>query len=197
MATNNNLIIQLPSDMFAPAAMSHYEGTFDLDVLKSGPDLYTFEGPLSWQVDITNTGDAFLVTGTVEGDAKTACARCADDADVPLLGEIEGYFVTSPTAPAEYEEGDEDNDASAGMDEAEFDILPDDNKIDLEPLLLSALLLDVPLVPLCDDDCKGLCPTCGTNLNHETCGCSHADEDESTVNPDNPFAALADLKLDE
>lgn len=195
MATDNDLIIQLSSDMFAPAAMAHHEGTCQLDVLKSGPDLYTFEGPLSWQVDITNTGDAFLVTGTVEGDAKTACARCMGDADVPLFGEIEGYFVTSPTEPAEYEE-DEDSDASAGMDEAEFDILPDDNKIDLEPLILSALLLDVPLVPLCDDDCKGLCPVCGANLNDEACGCSQAAEDEAAPNPDNPFAALKDLKLD-
>lgn len=189
-------IIQLPNELFLPAALAHYEGDYDLPVLKSGPDLYTFSSPLHWAVDITNTGDAFLVTGTVEGQAKTACARCADEADVPLFGEIEGYFVVEPAAGADEElgEADEEADASFGMEEAEFDLLPDDNRIRLEPLITSALLLDVPLLPLCDDECKGLCPTCGANLNQGDCQCAEAEEAPTA---DNPFAVLADLKLDE
>lgn len=193
---SEDLIIRLPHELFAPAAMAHYEGDHELAVLKSGPDLYAFDGPVHWAVDITNTGDAFLVTGTVEGDARTACARCADVAEVPLYGEIEGYFVMEPTVlDGEREEADEDADASFGMDEAEFDVLPDDDRIDLEPLIVSALLLDVPLVPLCGDDCKGLCPVCGANLNHESCDCAEAAADVPSAG--NPFAVLADLELDE
>ncbi len=190
-------VIQLPHELFAPAAFAHYEGEHELDVLKNGPDLYTFEGPLRWAVDVTNTGDAFLVTGTVEGDAKTACARCADEAEVPLLGEIEGYFIMDAADAAEddREEPDEDAAASFGMEETEFEVLPEDNRIDLVPLVTAALLLDMPLVPLCDDDCKGLCPTCGVNLNHETCDCVESAAHEP--GPGNPFAVLADLKLDE
>ena len=54
------------------------------------------------------------------------------------------------------------------------------------PLIVAALLLEVPLVPLCDDDCKGLCPQCGANLNEGPCGCSR---DEADVEA-SPFAAL-------
>ena len=46
----------------------------------------------------------------------------------------------------------------------------------------------MPLKPLCDETCKGLCPQCGANLNHETCTCA-----AEAVN--SPFALLAKLKI--
>ena len=59
-------------------------------------------------------------------------------------------------------------------------------------------VFELPLVPLCDEDCKGLCPTCGANLNEGPCGC----EKEQSDGPDecelakNPFAALANFSFD-
>ena len=85
--------IHVPSELFAPAESSHFEGTFDLPVMKAGPDLHSFSEPLAWQVDVTNTGDAFLVAGTVEGEATTSCARCLDEFSFPVTGEIEGYYL--------------------------------------------------------------------------------------------------------
>lgn len=179
----NPLHIHIPPELFAPAQYKHYEGTLTMPVLKTGPDLYDFDEPLAWQVDITNTGDAFLVSGTVEGEARTSCARCVEPFTFPLTGEIEGYFLIGGDA-----ESPED------MEEDEFDMLPEDNTIDLEPLIKAALLLEFPLVPLCRDDCKGLCPTCGANLNEGDCGCEpNAEAEEET--PPNPFAVLKDLKL--
>jgi len=43
--------------------------------------------------------------------------------------------------------------------------------IDLEPLAREALLIELPLAPLCSPDCRGLCPTCGADLNTDSCGC--------------------------
>jgi uncharacterized protein len=43
--------------------------------------------------------------------------------------------------------------------------------LDLEPLARDAVLLDLPLAPLCAEDCLGLCPQCGINRNEETCSC--------------------------
>ena len=60
--------------------------------MKAGPDLHSFSEPLAWQVDVTNTGDALLVAGTVEGEATTSCARCLDEFSFPVTGEIEGYY---------------------------------------------------------------------------------------------------------
>jgi uncharacterized protein len=43
--------------------------------------------------------------------------------------------------------------------------------LDLEPLVHDACILELPLAPLCREDCKGLCPECGVNRNSETCSC--------------------------
>ena len=78
----------------------------------------------------------------------------------------------------------------------EFDVLPADKVIDLEPLITAALLLEFPLIPLCDEECKGLCPQCGANLNEGPCGCEPAADDDDDM-PPNPFAALKDFPFDE
>lgn len=179
----DSIRIQIPDELFAPAESSHFEGEYKLEVLKAGPDLYTFEAPLAWEVDITNTGDALLVSGTVEGDARTSCARCLGAADVSLFGEVEGYFLITG------------GDAPEDMEDDEFDVLPEDETIDLVPLLNAALLVDVPLVPLCTEDCKGLCLTCGADLNKGDCACS--EDPYADVDPLNPFAALKGLTFDE
>ena len=65
---------------------------------------------------------------------------------------------------------EEDNDG-------EFVLAPDDT-LDLDELLTEDLLLDVPSKFLCSPDCKGLCPSCGKNLNHGDCDCQ-----QDTVDP--------------
>lgn len=62
----------------------------------------------------------------------------------------------------------------------------------MTPLIEQALLLELPLVPLCADDCKGICPRCGANLNEGPCSCAEAAPAE-----DGPFAALRNLKLED
>lgn len=180
----DSIRIEIPNELFAPAESSHFEGEAKVDVLKAGPDLYSFDEPLKWQAEITNTGDALLVMGTVEGDASTSCARCLDDVHLPFVGEIEGYFLIN----------EDDFEKPEDMDEEEFEVLGEDKAIDMMPLITAALLLEVPLIPLCDDDCKGICLKCGANLNAEECACGDPEEDE--VADDNPFAALKGLKFD-
>jgi uncharacterized protein len=46
---------------------------------------------------------------------------------------------------------------------------------------------------LCEEDCKGLCPTCGADLNEGPCACDSSDD----IDPDNPFAVLRNLKFNE
>ena len=50
-----------------------------------------------------------------------------------------------------------------------------------------------PFVILCKEDCKGLCPTCGADLNEGPCACDSSDD----IDPDNPFAVLKNLKFNE
>lgn len=178
------LRIAVPPELFAPAESSRFEGAFALDSLQSGPDEYAFPEPLAWYADISNTGDALLVTGKVGGEAVGSCARCLDEFRFDLEGEIEGYFLL-----------DESRSAPEDMDDDEFDVLPEDHIIDLEPLIKAALILEFPLVPLCDEECKGLCAACGANLNEGPCGCAPSEGDDTT--PPNPFSVLKDFPFDE
>lgn len=187
---DTTLRIPVPYELFSPTETAHFEGHADLGVLAAGPDEYVFAEPLSYAVDFTNTGDAVLVAGTVDGVATTACARCLEPVEVPLRGSVEGYFLLAPDAASQ-----------EGMEGDEFDVLPADKVIDLEPLIVAALLVEVPLVPLCADDCKGICPECGANRNVEQCACDAvgADDDAPYIMADgrpNPFAALKDFPFD-
>lgn len=176
------LELHIPQSLFSPAAYEHFEGEYPLEILKAGPDLYSFDQPLTYSVDVSNTGDALLLTGTVEGEATTSCARCLESFSFPVTGEIEGYFLIH-----------EDDEAPEDMEEEEFEVLPANNTIDLATYLQAALLLEVPLVPLCKDECAGICPTCGVNLNEESCSCEP--QNEHPVAANNPFAVLKDLPL--
>ncbi len=179
--------IQIPHELFTPAESAHFDGIADMGELKVGCDIYTFPDRLAWQADITNTGDALLVAGSVEGEAKTACARCLEDASFSFKGSIEGYFLTDA----------ESSHVPDDMDDDEFDILPEDHTIEMDVLITAAVLLEMPLVPLCRKDCKGLCPVCGANLNEGSCDCVVSQEDEDFELAKNPFAALKDFSFDE
>ena len=176
----NPIRIEIPKELFTPAEYKHYEEAATLEFLKLGPDLFEFKEPLHWQADITNTGGALLVTGTVEGEATCSCARCLEPVTFPVTGDIEGYFLISP-----------EDAAPEDMEDDEFEFLPEDKAIDMAPLIQAALILEMPQIPLCDDDCKGLCPTCGANLNEGDCGC--AAEKEAEASEKSPFAVLKDF----
>ena len=84
------------------------------------------------------------------------------------------------------------------MDEDEFDYLPESNQLDFEPILRAAVLVDLPYVPLCAEDCKGLCSQCGANLNDGPCGCKPVEDDVVRTDSGKPsqFAALKNFKFE-
>ncbi len=174
--------IQIPAELFDPAEHAHFDGTIHIDTLKVGPDDYTFAAPLSWQIDVMNTGEALLVAGEVSGMATTSCARCLEDMTFPVTGKIEGYYLIAPDAAAPED-----------MDDDEFEVLSADKRISLTPLITAALMLEMPLQPLCSDECKGICPTCGQDLNKGTCSCAERDGVDSL----NPFSVLRDYTFED
>lgn len=176
----NPIRIEIPKELFTPAEYKHYEEDAKLEFLKVGPDLIEFKEPLHWQADITNTGGALLVSGTVEGEGTCSCARCLEPVDFPITGEIEGYFLINS-----------EDAAPEDMEDDEFEYLPEDKTINMAPLIQAAIILEIPQIPLCSDDCKGLCPSCGANLNEGECGCSADSVEEPSK--ESPFAVLKDF----
>lgn len=171
--------IHIPNELFEPAEMQEFEGTADLGTVQMNGTEYAFAQPCAWQVQVTNTGGALLVRGTAQAEGACACARCLEDAQVSLEGEIEGYFVISP-------EGEDED-----MEADEFDVLPENHDMDIAPLIVQGLMLDAPVQPLCQEECAGLCPKCGANLNEGACGCEPDEVDEG-----NPFAVLKGLSFE-
>ncbi len=145
----------------------------------------SFELPegLSYDVALTNTGEGILATGIVRGRAVTACDRCLEPASVDVAAELSCYYLHEE--PVDEVEDEED----FGLIDEQSDT------VDLADAIQGALAMEVPFVVLCRDDCKGLCPVCGANLNEGPCGC--------TVEPDpdferpNPFAVLAGFTFED
>ncbi len=157
---------------------------------ESGYELgeHEFELPdgIDYDLALTNADEGILVTGMIRCHVKGACDRCLEDAEFDIAGEVDEYYLFEE--PDQPEEDDSDDDLDFAL------VLPDDT-IDLAEALSTSLIMETPFVVLCKPDCKGLCPVCGANLNEQDCG--HAAQIEESRRPASPFAALADLKLDE
>ena len=140
---------------------------------------YEIPGGVSFEATLSNVGDAIVLTGRASAAVLGTCTRCLGFARVEIDTELEGYFTLS-----------EDSDVT-GMEDDEYELVPEDGMIDLSEAVLSSVLVEIPLLFLCDEDCKGLCPRCGCNLNESECGCSEL-PDKS-----NPFYVLKDLLNDQ
>jgi uncharacterized protein len=98
-----------------------------------------------------------MVTGTVRASWTGVCRRCATELGGDLEVPVRERFVDLADGAG----GDEDPEAYP----------MEGDRLDLGPLVRETLLLELPLAPLCEPGCKGLCPGCGVDRNHETCGC--------------------------
>lgn len=141
-----------------------------------------FDRPFEGEAEIWNVGDRLLVKATVSGEALVPCSRCLTAFSVPLNVSFDEEFVQGEPGA---EDAADDDDEELGVERTVTYYQGDE--IDLSDPLRENVLLELPMQPLCDEDCKGLCPTCGSNLNTETCQCTEA----TTVDP--RLAALKDL----
>jgi len=131
----------------------------DLDVRPAFEDVHTElarldAGPLESRLRAESVVEGVLVTGRVAGAASLKCARCLE----PFEGFVELDVCELFTTP-----GHELPEEEAYKVEG--------SEIDLEPMLRDALLLALPLNPVHDENCKGLCASCGRNLNEGPCDC--------------------------
>jgi uncharacterized protein len=128
--------------------------------------------------DIEVVPGGVVVTGTVATLWTGECRRCLNQVTGPLHAEVREVFERAPRVRPEHLDD---------TDEAETYPLTGDT-LDLAPMARDAVLLELPLAPLCREDCVGLCPTCGADRNEQPCDC-----DERPANP--AWAALDSLRV--
>jgi uncharacterized protein len=108
------------------------------------------------------------VRAKYQGKVDVACARCLEPVEHSLEGEFDLIF-----RPLGIEDGD---DHSISTSETEIGYYQKSGLV-LEDVLREQVLLSLPARTLCRQDCKGLCPRCGQNLNSEACACETAPVD--------------------
>lgn len=150
-------------------------------------------GPVTVKGTLSPGGHEYIFFGTVAGSITAPCDRCLEDAQQSFTSEVTWTFVHG--AP-EHQGAVSDEDDSDDEDFDELDdatVVPFDGQtIDLLPTVWEEVVLAAPAKMLCKDDCAGLCPKCGANLNREACGCGVAMDDEEFSN-NKGLAALKDL----
>ena len=126
-------------------------------------------GPVRAELNLQETGGSVLIRGEIITSLRLRCNRC--------LGDV----VSDVSLPmVQLYDGDPGNDKP---DDDALEVAPD-GSIDLHSVIHDELCLSAPLVPLCSETCRGLCPKCGTDLNVDPC-VGHTTERGS------PFSGLA------
>jgi uncharacterized protein len=133
------------------------------------PDLQALS-PVRWRGEIRFVDPGYLLTATYEYQQTLTCQRCLAPLTEPVRQELSLLLVAGPSAPSEGEH----ELAAEDLGVVEVD---EDEELDLRPFLLEAILLNVPMKPLCRAACKGLCPSCGKDLNEGDCDCQKTEID--------------------
>lgn len=114
-------------------------------------------GPVAIELDFSIGSSRVLLSGQFAGRWKLECSRCLADFEAPYRGVLEETY---------------------GLDEGDIDAAEE---------IRQGLFLALPPKPLCRPDCRGLCPSCGKNLNEGPCGCR--------LGPPSPFEKLKNIKI--
>lgn len=137
------------------------------------------QAPIRGQVKFTKIPQGILATGGFQTVVELNCNRCLEPFDEAVSFDLEEQFrpkidlQTGAVLPQE-----EDADEATQISEQ--------NILDLSEVMRQELLISLPAAATCRDDCAGLCPHCGKNLNEGACDCS-----DDTLDP--RWASLRDL----
>lgn len=153
---------------------------FSPETLELGGQEVRFERPFRGTAEIWNADDRILVRGELTGEATLVCSRCLTPFTQPLTVSFEEEFVPAGFEGAASDEEQEQSERSV----TEYT----GDEIDLSEPLRDNILLALPMKPLCDEACRGICPKCGTNLNQGQCTCS-----DSSKAVDPRLSVLKDL----
>jgi uncharacterized protein len=128
-----------------------HDSVFDVPTVKVAEDLTVdyVRGPIR----LSRTAAGILVQGNLEAGIADECFRCLEDVTRNVTIPVEELFAYPASTTSEFS-------------------IHEDAILDLAPLIRAEVMIASTNGILCREDCKGLCPECGTNLNHTTCNCT-------------------------
>ena len=156
------MIVDVDDLVGDPAASRTFAGSHHV-TLRLGD--VTVNGPMEVEGVVRGTVDGVIARVEVSASAHLECVRCLTEWEAPVTATATQHFSRLP---------DEDGYAIV------------DRRVDLSGPATDELALGLPAAPVCREDCRGLCPICGTDLNREPCD-GHGEASDSS------FAVLKDL----
>jgi len=134
------------------------------------------ESPIDIDIALESVVEGIWMSGTADVDVTAECSRCLDPIEWAETVELEQLFVYPATdASGAIVRGAADDDATGDAEEPEPEV--HDDTIDIEGPLRDAVVLSLPLAPLCSPDCAGICPQCGERLESLDTPHDHPDTD--------------------
>ena len=145
----------------------------DINIKEENVSVKEITGDVHVNALVYKSGNSYAVEGFEEYDLRLTCSRCLKDIkqhqkrDFHLEFKKKTDYTTDIRSPRE-------------ADQTEIEYIVENNCIDLGSFLRDEIILSVPMKPLCSEECKGLCPICGVNLNNATCNHSKIKEKSLT-----------------
>ncbi len=167
-STSTTLRIPLAAALRHPGNARPVEVAAELDGLSGVAAEIPPGAPVAVDLMLERVPEGIVVRGTLGATWSAACSRCLEPVGGRISVHVDELFEVNPLEGETYK--------------------LDEDVIDLEPMVRDALLLELPLAPLCDSACAGLCATCGVNRNLTRCECV-------TTEIDPRWAALRSLEL--
>ena len=130
------------------------EFDFTCPQLSFSPELAIVD--IHGKIAVSATEDGVVADGKLTALTQLSCSRCLDYYWQPININFLEMFSSHPVDDGGENSGEQ--------------LLPTDGSIDLTPILRDYASLDIPISPICQENCKGLCITCGMNLNEKDCG---------------------------
>jgi uncharacterized protein len=150
-------------------AHERFEQVYRPEQLTASDDSFKVAAPVNLAFDIHKDKDQFRLVGSVRTTLELPCSRCLEPFTWPVDSSFDLRYQPHARNTGEGEREIEEDDLTTAFYENEA--------IDLGQLMREQFYLTLPMKPLCRDECKGLCPTCGTNWNKGACDCTNQWED--------------------
>ena len=152
-----------------------YNDDFNLTVelpISYWSQIYSFKEPIEVKVEAYRTEGRILTEIYIKSAANVPCSRCLEPAGVAIEGELRYLFSLDKE-----EDKRAEPDFEADGDEEVMILDSWEDEIDLGPLIWEVLITLLPSAPVCSQECRGLCPKCGADLNKSSCSCTDDEGD--------------------
>jgi uncharacterized protein len=146
----------------------HFEEVYPPGAFATNQEAFSVVEPVALVFDVDKGSDKdtdrFRLAGRVRTRLELPCSRCLEPFSWPVDAAFDLRYQPHGADAGEGEKEIAEDDLTTAFYE--------NDTIDLDQLVREQLYLSLPMKPLCRDDCRGLCPICGTNLNRGACTCT-------------------------